>query len=239
MVEAVVMAVAESAEPDVIVTEKTETEMTTVDEETKTSVEQATVVPPPSLPQTELTTAVTSKSSQSTTTVHNNQPDDENCIYIDDDQLLDKSDIIKSFIATSEDNNNKEMKNGSLEINEKEKEDEVEEGEVEEEDAEDDDESIGSSLDDFNYYNTRLDDSSEDDLVIKEGSDNEDIDVIRYIIDIILRLKRVKYSRFSIYHFISWLSAGNTDKLVNRDFLIFLTISELKCIKYIVNMANV
>lgn len=197
MVEAVVMAVAEPAEPDVIVipTEKTETEMTTVDEETKTSVEQATVVPPPSLPQTELTTAVTNKSSNSTTTVQNNQPDDENCIYIDDDQLLDKSDIIKSFIATSEDNNNKEMKNGSIEINEKEKE-EVEEVEVEEEDVEDDDESIGSSLDDFNYYNTRLDDSSEDDLVIKEDSDNEDNDVIRYIIDIILRLKWVKCSRF-------------------------------------------
>lgn len=91
--------------------------------------------------------------------------DDESCIYIDDEQLLNKSDIIKSFAANSDvgtDNISVLKKNGDRAHSDIDEEDDVSVS------------SFGSSLDDYNYYNSRLfDDDDEDENDERNGGESE------------------------------------------------------------------
>lgn len=80
--------------------------------------------------------------------------DDDACIFIDDDQILNKSDIIKSFAAVSDDNRESL---GLITSAVAKKKDDL----VSDLDESSSITSFGSSLDDYNYYNSRLFDDEE------------------------------------------------------------------------------
>lgn len=107
--------------------------------------------------------------------------EDDSCIYIDDEQLLNKSDIIKSFVANDESSVGRDVSMSAVTStaaaiatavgDEKAKK------ENEQANSDLDDESVssfGSSIDDYNYYNSRLFDDDDDEDVDDGGQSSRE-----------------------------------------------------------------
>ena len=107
--------------------------------------------------------------------------EDDSSIFIDDEHLLNKSDIIKSFVANDESLGRDVSINAATTataatITTTSSDEKTKKKENEQADSDLDDESVtsfGSSIDDYNYYNSRLfDDDDEDDN--DDGDDDVD-----------------------------------------------------------------
>lgn len=141
--------------------------------ESKESAVQA--LKPPKAPKVALTPQAAASKSEVKTESETKEGDkrgvgDDSCIYIDDEQILNKSDIIRSF-ADDVTSPMKAAANGAESRSRH-------PSDLDDDDADVSVTSFGSSLDDYNYYNSKLFDDDEDDEQDEDESvlDDDDTD---------------------------------------------------------------